>query len=443
MAYILPYGKGELFFQLNGEVQEIKPSEQGVLPDVAGALREAINNPIGSESLARIVQPGDKTVIVVSDITRLWVRTKLIVPVLLDELNKLGVPDRDISIVVALGDHRPLTRAEHLMICGDTVLGRIAIHDHDCRGVDLVDLGFSSRGTPVLVNRRVWEADRVILTGGISYHLMAGFGGGRKSLAPGVCGYETIQRNHGLALAPGEIGVNPRAGTGLLTGNPVAEDMMEIAEKIGADFIVNVVVNNHQEPVYIAAGALREAHLAGCRVVEEIYGVRMEREADLVLASCGGYPKDMQLYQAIKALDNASYAVRAGGVIVLAAECADGVGSEPFLNFFVQGDVEELQAALYRNFTMPGFVALRTAEIARRTPVILVSVLSEDVSRQVKMRPAASADAAVRMALELLGGEPQLTYLMSHASGTFPQVSLCYKDDFRSGLSLLFDKVAF
>ena len=422
MAYVLPYGKRELSFQLKGEVREIRPSEQGTLPDVAGALREALNNPIASEPLAGIVQPGDKTVIVVSDITRLWVRTDLIAPVLLDELNKLGVPDRDISIVVAAGDHRPLTRAEHLMICGEKVLGRVAVYDHDCRGEDLVDLGFSSRGTPVMVNRRVWEADKVILTGGISYHLLAGFGGGRKSLAPGVCGYETIQRNHGLALVAGENGIDPRVGTGLLAENPVAEDMLEIAQKIGADFIVNVVVNNHQEPVYLAAGALREAHLAGCRVVEEIYGVGVEREADLVLASCGGYPKDMQLYQAIKALGNASYAVRAGGVIILAAECADGVGSEPFLDFFAQGEVEEIQAALYRHFTMPGFVALRTAAIARRSPVILISGLSDHISRQVKMRPAANAAEAVLLAQELLGGEPQLTYLMPHANGTFPQV---------------------
>ena len=281
-----------------------------------------------------VVKPGDKVVIVVSDVTRLWVQADILLPVLLDVLNGAGVPDKDISIVTSTGDHRLQTLAEHTAICGDKVLARVPIFDHECHATDLVDLGKSSQGTPIRVNRRVWEADKVILTGGIAYHMLAGFGGGRKSIAPGVCGYETIQKNHALALKGGGLtGVNPNIETGKMVGNPVAEDLLEIARIVGVDFILNVVVNEKKEFVYLAAGELHEAHLAGCRVTEEIFGINIEEKAELVIVSSGGFPKDIQLYQSIKALENSAYAVRDGGVIILVSECSDGIGSEPFHDF--------------------------------------------------------------------------------------------------------------
>lgn len=422
-TFKLAYGKEQLSFNLPAEIKveeiEAKPSQPIV--DVEAAIRFALANPLGTAPLADLVKPGEKVVIIVSDITRLWIRTDLLLPVILSVLNEAGIPDEDIAIVTATGDHRPQTREEHLAICGEEVLKRIPIFDHDCHADDLVDLGCSSQGTSIKVNRRVYEADRVILTGGIAYHLLAGFGGGRKSIAPGVCGYETIQQNHGLALkGVGVSGLNPNIETGKMAGNPVAEDMLEIAQKVGADFIVNVVVNEKKEFVYIAAGKMRQAHLAGCRVVEKIFGIEIKKKADLVIVSSGGYPKDIQLYQSIKALDNSAYAVRDGGVIILVSECSDGIGSQPFYEFFGHGEVEDMNAVLNANFTMPAFVSLRTASICRKSTVILISSLPDEVVKNVKMIPAHSPAEAIQLAYQYLYGQPDSVYLMPHGGNTFP-----------------------
>ncbi len=425
-SYELAYGKELLSFELPSSVKvqqiEAKPSQP--ILDIEQAVREAVAHPLGTSPLTKVVKAGDKVVIVVSDVTRLWVRTDVLLPILLDVLNGAGVPDKDISIVTATGDHRLQTLEEHTAICGTKVLARVPIYDHECRADDLVDLGRSSQGTPILVNRRVWEADKVILTGGIAYHLLAGFGGGRKSIAPGVCGYEMIQKNHALSLKDGgPSGLNRNIETGKMEGNPVAEDMLEIALRVGVDFILNVVVNEKKEFVYIAAGELQQAHLAGCRVTEEIFGIEIEEKAELVIVSGGGYPKDIQLYQAIKALDNATYAVKEGGVIILVSECSEGIGSRPFEEFFNHGEVEDMNTQLHADFTMPGFVSLRTASICRKTPVILISSLPEDLVKRVKMIPAQSPAEALQIARQIIGHEPETVYIMPHGGSTFPIVN--------------------
>ncbi len=425
-SYDLAYGKETLSFRLPASlnVQEIEAKASQPILDIEEAVLQALAHPFGGAPLKEVVKPGDKVVIVVSDITRLWVRADVLLPIILDVLNGAGVPDQDISIVTATGDHRLHSLEEHTAICGAEVLARVPIFDHQCHALDLVDIGKSSRGTPIIVNRKVWEADKVILTGGIAYHLLAGFGGGRKSIAPGVCGYEMIQKNHALALkGGGPAGVNPNIETGKMEGNPVAEDMLEIARLVGVDFILNVVVNDKKEFVYIAAGDLHQAHLEGCRVTEEIFGIEIEAKAELVIASSGGYPKDTQLYQSIKALDNASYAVQEGGVIILVSECSEGVGSQPFLEFFRHGEIEDMNGVLHADFTMPGFISLKSASICRKTPVILISSLADELVKAVKMIPAHSPAEALQLASQLIGSNPRSVYIMPHGGSTFPILS--------------------
>jgi len=358
---------------------------------------------------------GDRVVIVVSDVTRLWVRSDFFLPILLDELNAAGIPDEDVAIVFATGDHRSQTPEEHRLIVGQAVLGRVRVYDHDCQASDLADLGRSSRGTPVLINRMVYEAPKLIITGGISYHLLAGFGGGRKSIAPGVAGYATIQGNHGLALAAPAGAV----GAGLTAGNPVAEDMDEIAAMVAPDFLLNVVVNENKEFIGIVAGHWRRAHAAGTKIAEAAFAVKIRERADVVVVSCGGYPKDIQLYQAIKALDNADYAARDGGSIILVSECFDGPGPEAFLRWFEYPAYEEMSRALAAAFTMPGFVALRTKQILTKKTVYLVSGLDRSMAARVGMRPAESVAEALAAALPATGGVVQI---MPHGSLTYPRL---------------------
>lgn len=413
--YSVHYGKRDEVFEIPDacRVNVIRANPTTPVGDVKAAVLAALAAPVGAPPFRQVFAAGDRVVIVVSDVTRLWVRSDVLVPILLDELNAMGIPDGHISIVFATGDHREQTPEEHRLIVGEAVLARVKVYDHDCAAGDLVDLGRTRRGTAILLNRRVYEAPKLILTGGISYHLLAGFGGGRKSVAPGTAGYATIQENHGLALKAGAA-----IGAGVMAGNPVAEDMDEIAALAEPDFLLNVVVNENKEFIAVVAGHWREAHAAGTKVVEAAFAVPVGERADVVIASCGGWPKDIQLYQSIKALDNADYACRAGGSIILVSECYDGPGPDAFLEWFRYKTYAEMSAALHANFTMPGFVALRTKQIMESKTVYLVSGLEPALVRGVGMRPAASVAAALAEALPGAG----LAHVMPHGTLTFPQV---------------------
>ena len=417
--YSVHYGKREEVFAIpdSYRVNVIQANPVKPVADVKAGVLAALAAPIGSPPFRQVFGRGDRVVIVVSDVTRLWVRSDVLVPILLDELNAAGVPDNAVAVVFATGDHRDQTVEEHRLIVGDEVLRRVKVHDHDCHAADLADLGKSSRGTTILLNRMVCEATKLILTGGISYHLLAGFGGGRKSVAPGTAGYATIQENHGLALkaGPGEI------GSGIMAGNPVAADMDEIAALAKPAFLLNVVVDANKDFIGIVAGDWREAHAAGTKIVEQAFAVPIREKAAVVVASCGGYPKDIQLYQSIKALDNADYAAGEGGSIILVSECFDGPGPEAFLSWFRHETYAAMSAALHANFTMPGFVALRTKQILESKTVHLVSGLDAATVMRVGMRPAASVAEALAQALPAAGG---LVHVMPHGALTFPQLEV-------------------
>ncbi|WP_028307704.1 nickel-dependent lactate racemase [Desulfitibacter alkalitolerans] len=414
----VPYGKSEEHFSLPDEMEINYITANPLTPvkDFKEHILHKLEHPTGTRPFKDIFNKGEKVVIVVSDVTRLWVRSYDFLPVLINELNKLGIPDEDISLVMSTGDHREQSREEHRLIVGEEVLERVKIFDHDCFADDLVSLGVTSRGTNVYLNRQVHEADRVIITGGICYHLLAGFGGGRKSLAPGVSGYTTIQENHGLAIkaGPGQI------GTGILDGNPVAQDMDEAAAMVDPDFLLNVVVNEKKEFIGITAGHWRAAHLEGTKIVEEAFGIPIAKRADVVIASSGGYPKDIQLYQSIKTLDNAYYAARDGGSIILVSECFDGPGPEAYLSWFKYDSYEKMARALYEGFTMPGFVALRTAEVQLNKTVYLVSSLEREVVERVGMRPVSSIDEGLKIIQEKQ--QVKSVHIMPHGSITYPIV---------------------
>lgn len=423
-SYDLLYGEERLTFQFPDEIemQSIKPNKISVIEDYEAEFRNILNDPIGSPPLKDIVSQGETVVIIVSDITRSAYKTDRYLPILVDELNQIGVPDEDITIVISTGTHQSHTAEEDEVVVGSEVYNRVKIENHDATAEDLVYLGESSRGTEIAVNRTVYEADRIILTGGIIYHFLAGFGGGRKSIMPGVCGYDSIQQNHSLALKDiDSSGVNPQVETGVLDGNPVAEDMFEIAEKVDPDFMINVVVNDNKEYLSVVAGDLNEAFKRGCEMVEKAFGVPVETKSDLVICSSGGYPKDIQLYQSVKGLNNAGYAVRDDGVIILCSECADGGGPDNFMKWFDYSGVDNLRKALKEDFTIAGFVALRAVSIASRANVILISDLDDEVIENAGMIPAQTPKEAYQKAEEILNGVETVT-LMPQGSLTFPLI---------------------
>ncbi len=404
-------------------IYEIEGKPVEAITDTTAAVKEALSHPIGSPPLNKVVQPKDKVVIIVSDITRGWIQSNVFLPILLNELNAAGIPDDNISIVIALGTHRPHTDKENLIVCGEEVCHRVTFHPHDCLDQSqLVYMGTTKRGTPAYINKYVANADKVILTGGIVFHLMGGFGGGRKSIMPGVSGDITIQTNHSLALHP-EIGqgASPECMSGKLIDNPVHEDMTEVAAFVQPAFLLSAVYTPEGEFAKFFAGHWYKAWEAGCKTVKDIYGIPIERQADLVIASAGGFPKDINLYQGSKTIDNAFLAVKPGGVIIAFMECRDIAEPAEFSDWFRYRDLLEFEKAVRAHFTIPGFIAFKLADIAQKNTVIIVTKPENaDFIRKTGMIPAFSAAEALAIAREKLGREDYTITCMTHGANTAP-----------------------
>ena len=276
----------------------------------------ALANPIGTPRLREIVKPGEKIAVVTSDITR-PVPTWRIMPALLDELYAAGARPEDITLVFALGSHRLHTPEEQKKLAGERAYSEIRCVDSD--RTDCVHMGVTDAGTPVDITRVVAQADRRICLGNIEYHYFAGYSGGAKAIMPGVSTREAIQSNHSMM-------VRPEACAGNLDSNPLRQDLEQAAAICGVDFIVNVVLDEHKQIVKAVAGDLTLAHREGCRFLDQMYLKEIDGRADIVIVSQGGAPKDLNLYQTQKALDNAKHAVKKGGTIILIGACPEGLG---------------------------------------------------------------------------------------------------------------------
>lgn len=374
---------------------------------IAAALRQ----PIGCPPLEQIIKPQESVLIVTSDITR-YTGSEIYLPILVAELNRIGVVDEQISILIALGIHRSQTVEEHRKILGP-LYGRIAVFDHDCDNPgQLVELGRTDNGLPVSINRRAVEADRLIVTGTVGFHYFAGFGGGRKGLVPGIAGRETCMRSHFTVFNPPAIGgKHPRATTGLLEGNPVHQPLLQAARLVRPDFLLNTVLSPQKELLGVFCGDLEQAHLAGCELVRDLFQVPLAQAADLAIISCGGEPKDINFIQSQKALDYGCRAVREGGTIILLAACRDGFGNATFYDWFKYQDLDEFERALRADYQINGQTALATLSKARRFRVILVSEFSAGQTARMGMEKAAELSSAIELARAGLPAEPTVVVI--------------------------------
>ena len=378
----LLYGKAHLQVAVPGD--RLVPREADPIGDETRAVVEALENPIGTAPLREIVRPGERVAIVVNDITRLT-RTDLMLPPIVDTLNAAGIPDCDIFIVFALGIHRPQTDEERRLIIGEEMHSRIRCFDHIATDdAGLVEIGTTSFGNRVEINREVWEADRIILTGEIIYHLIAGYSGGRKSLVPGVAGFRTTTFNHRMIF-------HPDCRAGKLDGNPAHEDLLEACRMADPDFIVNVVLSPEGKLIRVVAGHYDLAHREGCRTVDRMLRVEIEAPYDLIVASAGGFPLDIDLRQAHKGLENACQALRPGGAILFYAECPNGAGIGSFEDYVRRyRDDFEMREALSREFVVGGHKAYWVARLGRLYNVHLVSGLDPEFVRRCHFHPGLS-----------------------------------------------------
>ena len=424
-TFALKYGKQEFSFTVPEDqlICEILGKEYQAIEDLAGAVTQAMRFPIDSPPMREIVRPGEKVVVTVSDITRAWQRMDLILPLILNELNGAGVPDENITVLIVVGGHRLNTEAEFKQLCSEEVCRRVKVMNHDAWDEEnMVYYGKTSRGTEVSLNRVVAEADRLIMTGGIIYHYMVGYGGGRKSIMPGCASIKTIRQSHLWALGPNlGDGSNPTSMSGMLRGGECHEDMVEVAAFAKPDFIINLVPTPEGKLAAFFAGNWMTAWEAGTKLVDEIYGVAIPAKADIVVTTAGGYPKDINMYQTGKTMDNACYAVKKGGVVVLLSECPDIAEPEEFSQWFQYDTKRDMEAALRAGFTIPGWVALKEIECSDIATFIMVTKEENfDFVRKVGLTPVASLDEALAKAKEICPVEKPQYIVMPQGANTVP-----------------------
>ena len=320
MQVKLAYGRHGLVVEVPDHATVIASRFVPGVPDEPAAIRAALRDPIASAPLAEKVQPGDRVVIVHSDITRATPNERLL-PVLVAELEAAGVAGQDITLLNALGTHRPQTEAELREMLGEQIVRRYRCLQHDAWDhANLVALGETSLGHPVRINRHYLEADVRILTGFIEPHFFAGFSGGPKGVLPALAGAESVLTNHGR-----EMIAHPRATWGVTEGNPIWEEMREVALKTDPTFLLNVALNAERQITGVFAGEMLAAHKAGCDFVRENAMVAVDEPFDIVITTNSGYPLDQNLYQAVKGMSAANQIVREGGAIVMVAACQDGL----------------------------------------------------------------------------------------------------------------------
>lgn len=414
MKYQVPCGGGLMTITLPGRVKVIAPRKIKPLADPEKKIRDVLSKPIGCPPFAEVMPTGGKVGIIVNDETRV-ARTEVFFPILVDELNKIGIEDKQIYAVIANGTHRPMTRAEIIKKVSNIAYERIKIYNHYNKAKDAVYVGRTRAGTQVYYNKRVMEADKLILTGSILYHFFAGYGGGRKALFPGVAAHSSILQNHIMSI-------DPRADFGKLKGNPVEKDFQDAVALRKPDFILNTVLDEEKRIVGVVAGDYRRAHEAGCRIVDRVYGYPVSEPADLVIASCGGYPKDINVFQAHKTMENAVRITKKGGIVILIAECRDGIGPGPFVHSLRRyNSSAEIKEQLLKKFEFGAHKSFFLARLTEKADVFLVSSLPARSLTGLFLKPMASVEEALKAAYGKLGPHP-LTYLLPQGGLVFPWV---------------------
>lgn len=390
------YGKEELTLDIPDKnyIGTLNPKDVKAVSDPINEVKSALANPIGSKKLRDLVKIDDKIIILVSDITRPS-PSSILLPPILEELREIGIRNDQIKIIFGLGIHRKHTEEEKISLVGKEIFQQIKCIDHDIN--NCVQIGTTKRGNKVYIFKEALEADFIIATANIEYHYFAGFSGGAKSLAPGICGRDTISNNHKHFLEPG-------ARAGIIEGNPVREEIEEIGEMKRIDFIVNAVLNTHKEIVKVVAGDVTKAHRVGTKFIEDMFSVCINELADIVITSAGGYPKDIDLYQTHKAMENASLAVKKGGIMIVVGECRDGLGEGKFANALMEGlSPVQLIDELKRNFVLGRHKASRVAKIHLDSEVYLISKLDENIKEKLFLKNYNSLEKAFTDALEAQG----------------------------------------
>ncbi len=417
--YEFHYGHGTKSFQLDEEkvLKVIEMPKVEPLTDISQAVLDAVYHPIGQPPIDEVIKPGDTVTFICNDPTRV-ANSFDFMPVLVNELNRLGVPDANMQIVFSLGTHRLMTQQEMEEGVGKEIAGRLKMFNSDCNvPEDFEYFGTTSRFTPVLINKHICHSDHVILTGTIVHHYFSGYGGGRKAVLPGCAAMETVRKNHSFMM-------DPNAGLGRTEGNPVYEDQMEgvaLWAKGRSVILFNAILDAEHRFLRIFAGDYIKAHQEACKFVDEVYGVPITKQADITIASCGGYPKDINVYQMQKTMDNAVLATRQGGVVILLAECEEGSGSKVLEDACRElKTADAIEAKLKERFVIGANKAYAVTRLTKKAHFILVTGLDRQLAKDMLFDGAVDTVAeALELARQYVGDDSSYI-LMPTGSLTVP-----------------------
>ena len=385
-------------------------------------ILDTLAHPIGTPRLKDIVKRGETVCIVVSDVTRAWQRMSVYLPHVVKELNDAGIADKDIRFLSALGYHRRHTPEEHEKLLGPSLIQRFQIIDHDCLDKDnLVQLGTTSRGTPVIINKIAAEADRLVLTGSCYYHPWVGYGGGKKSILPGISSIESIQKNH-LMTMDEQGKQRPEVASGNIKNNPIHLDMLEVASIVKPDFMFNVIMGYDGKIARAVCGDCITAHDVGRKIVDELYQIPIRELADITISSQGGYPKDIDVCQTGKGIYHTQAATKPGGWIIILSDCTEGIGPPDANTIFLECATNAVrEREVRRLFTVPKYVSYYMCTAAEKWNIIIVGNGDPALLAKTGLRTARTVDEALEMAFKK-GGRNQKIYLMPQGSSALPEL---------------------
>jgi nickel-dependent lactate racemase len=422
MLIKLAYGRTGLPIELDDglDVTVVEPTFVPAVPDPAEAVRAALDAPIGSPPLRDLVRPGMRVGVVFSDITR-PAPNPLLLSAVLEVLD--AVPGVEVVLFNALGTHRPNTEAELRGMVGDAVFeGRRIVQNDTFDPSTQVRVGVTSKGHETWLNAELMRCDLKVLTGFIEPHLFAGFSGGGKAVMPGMAGQRTILGNHDAGM----VG-HPQAIWGVTHGNPIWEEVREVAGQAGRLFLLNVTLNRDKAVTGVFAGDLDQAHAAGCAFVKRSAMVAVPRPFDIVVTTNSGYPLDINLYQSVKGMRAADQIVRPGGAIVIATRCSDGIPEHGLYGKILRESASP--GELLAKICAPGFLeqdqwqAHIQALIQRKAEIYVRSDgLSDDQIRAALLRPCRRVEETIDRLLERYGRAARIC-VMPEGPQTIPYVS--------------------
>jgi len=415
MKVTIPFGKSCLQADIPNLLLTLRPKYILSLKDPIEATRKALKNPIGTPPLKDLAKEKKDAVIVINDITR-PTPSKMLVTEIIRELNEAGIDDKKIKLLVATGNHRANTKIELESMLGTDIVNRIKIYNHDAlNDKTLVFIGTTKYGIPIYINKIFVQSSLKILTGLIAPHHAAGFSGGRKSILLGISGIETLKIHHSLPIRPYEPSM------GLIDGNPFHEESLEAARLTNVDFIVNSVDNENKEVVDVFAGDVDKAHREGTKLSDSIWRVKVPEKADVVITSPGGYPRDFDLHQSQKALSTAEMCCKAGGVIILVAEAADGIGK--FGNWLMSAKTPTEVIGRYKKEGYTHEASAKAFMYARALVKNKIIVVTKGAShyelKNMFLIPAENIQEAINKAIDIMGKNARFIFI-PYASDIIP-----------------------